>query len=199
VTEVLEPIGYAICQTASGAEALEAAREERPALVVLDVCMPLLGGYSVLRDLRDALGDELPVVLLSGERTEPLDSASGLLLGADDYIIKPFHPDELLARVRRLLPRPATSGEVVPRPAPKHYDLTPREREVLELLASGLGQVQIAQQLFITEKTVETHIQRTLSKLGVHSRAQAVAAAHRDGLVGHRSKRGFELGRGVTP
>jgi DNA-binding response OmpR family regulator len=69
------------------------------------VLRPGRGGYSLLRDLRDLLGEELPVIFISGERTDPLDSASGLFLGADDYVLKPFHPEELRARVQRLLPK----------------------------------------------------------------------------------------------
>jgi DNA-binding NarL/FixJ family response regulator len=183
IASILDAAGHAVREAQTGEDALAAARAEQPALVLLDVCLPGLGGYSILRDLRKLRGEELPVVFVSGERTHPLDSASGLFLGADDYIVKPFHPEELLARIERLLPRldvePATEA------GPNATELTPREREVLALLASGLNQAAIAADLFISEKTVETHIQRILQKLGVHSRAQAVAAAHRDGLVRH--------------
>jgi DNA-binding NarL/FixJ family response regulator len=170
-------------EAATGKEALAAASDQPPALVLLDVCLPGLGGYSILRDLRDRLGDELPIVFISGERTDALDSASGLFLGADDYICKPFHPEELLARGQRLLRRFAARANAEPRASA--YELTPREQEVLALLARGLNQTQIAGDLFISQKTVETHIQRILSKLDVHSRAEAVAVAHRDGLVGN--------------
>jgi len=181
VVSVLDSTGCAVREAGTGKEALAAATEERPALVLLDVCLPGAGGYSLLRDLRDLLGEELPVVFISGERTEPLDSASGLFLGADDYVLKPFHPEELRARVQRLLPKDA--AEPAP-PAPSVLaELTQREHEILTLLAHGRDQAQIAAELFISEKTVETHIQHVLSKLGVHSRAQAVAVAHCDGLV----------------
>jgi DNA-binding NarL/FixJ family response regulator len=126
------------------------------------------------RELRDRFGD-LPVVIVSGERTESFDRVAGLLLGAADYIVKPFDPDELVARVRRLVVRD--------RPRPSATTLTGRERDVLRLLADGLDQRRIAAELFLSPKTVATHIQHILAKLGVHSRAQAVAVAHRDGLV----------------
>jgi DNA-binding NarL/FixJ family response regulator len=187
IASVLDAAGRAVREASTAKEALAAAREERPALVLLDVCLPGLGGYTILRDLRRLLGEELPVVFISGERTDPLDSASGLFLGADDYIVKPFHPEELLARVGRLLARGTAKAEPDPEPLPVATELTPREHEVLALLASGLDQLQIAGELVISERTVETHIQRVLSKLDVHSRAQAVAVAHRDGLVGKRA------------
>jgi DNA-binding NarL/FixJ family response regulator len=184
IATVLGAVGHAVREASTGEEALAAAGTEAPSLVILDVCLPGLAGYSVLRDLRDLLGKDVPIVFISGERTDALDSASGLYLGADDYIVKPFHPEELLARVRRLLPRAETAERPVVVPVTPDYELTAREKEVLKMLASGLDQRQIARELVISEKTVETHIQRVLSKLGVHSRAQAVAAAHREGLAG---------------
>jgi DNA-binding NarL/FixJ family response regulator len=101
-----------------------------------------------------------------------------LLLGADDYLAKPFAPDELLARVRRLVQRALPPSLTIP------SVLTKRELEVLGLLAEGLAQREIATRLTISEKTVGSHIERILSKLGVRSRAQAVALAFREDLVG---------------
>ena len=98
---------------------------------------------------------------------------AGLLLGADDYLPKPIRFDHLLARVRRLV---AQSAAI---PGPVASQLTPREQEVLGLLADGLEQDDIARRLFISPKTVAKHIERILSKLGVHSRAQAVVLALR--------------------
>jgi two-component system nitrate/nitrite response regulator NarL len=103
---------------------------------------------------------------------------AGLLLGADDYVVKPFAPDELLVRARGLLRR---AGER--KVAANGYELTRRELEVLGLLADGLGQREIAHRLVISPKTVGTHVERILSKLGVHTRAHAVAMAFRHGLL----------------
>ena len=169
--------GYQVREASDGAAAITAARRERPALVVLDVELPVVSGYDVYRELRDRYGDSVPVLFLSGARTEPYDRAAGLMLGADDYVVKPFDPGELLARVRRLVTNP------VPTVSEVRNNLTAREREVLALLAEGLEQTDIAKKLFISPKTVATHIQRILAKLGVPSRAQAGAAAHRDHLV----------------
>jgi DNA-binding NarL/FixJ family response regulator len=175
----LERAGYAAVEAATGEEAMEAARRERPALVLVDVKLPGIHGYEVCRELKETFGEELPVFLISGERTEAFDLAAGLLIGADESLAKPLDPDELLARVRKYVQPGETRGEgetVAP-------DLTSREREVLGLLARGLTQGEIARALVISEKTVATHIQHVLEKLGVHSRAEAVALAHRSGLV----------------
>jgi DNA-binding NarL/FixJ family response regulator len=177
LASLFERVGFETREAKSGGEALAAVREGRPAVVILDVHMPDMSGYEVCRELRDRFGQDLPIVFLSGTRVESYDRAAGILLGADDYVVKPFDPDELLARVRRLASRSAR------RPSSVGYDLTRREREVLRLLAAGISQDEIARRLFISPKTVATHLQRVISKLGVHSRAQAVALAHREQLV----------------
>jgi DNA-binding NarL/FixJ family response regulator len=154
----------------------------RPGLVVLDVRLPGISGYEVLRQLQESVGDDLPVILVSGERMDNEDVVAGLLLGADDYVVKPFHPDELLARIRRSLKRnriAAATGNGAPSPL---VGLTTREAEVLGLLADGFTQAEIAARLVVSPRTVGTHIQHILSKLDVHNRAQAVALALRSGL-----------------
>ena len=171
---LLHQAGFATRHAATGEDALADTGRERPQLVLLDVRLPGVSGYEVCRELRERFGEELPIVFLSGERVESFDRAAGLLLGADDYVVKPFAPDELIARVRRLVARFARPNAETDRPK-----LTRREGEVLHLLANGLAQPEIAKELVISSKTVSSHIQHILVKLGVHSRAQAVAAVHR--------------------
>lgn len=178
IREVLGRAGYRLHEAASAEEARALVLEERPSLAILDVRLPGLSGYEACRELRDQFGPELPIVFVSGARTESFDRVAGLLIGADDYVTKPFAPDELLARVRVLLRR--TAVPISERLAA----LTKRELEVLRLLAEGLEQSEIARRLVISPKTVATHIEHILSKLGVHSRAQAVAVAYRDELLG---------------
>jgi DNA-binding NarL/FixJ family response regulator len=178
VHSLLGRIGHPIVEATDGDEALEAALAERPSLVVLDIDLPGASGYEICRALRDAYGEDLPIIFVSGRRTEQLDLVAGLLIGADDYLVKPFQAAELLARVRRHLSRAPHSPN-----GAAGGRLTPREQEILALLASGLDQRAIAERLVISPKTVATHIQRILGKLGVRSRAQAVAYAHRHGLV----------------
>src|SRR5262249_22151403 len=158
-------------------------REERPALVILDVVLPGLSGLEVCRTLRLEFGELLPILFVSGSRTEPLDRVIGISIGADDYLVKPVDPEEMVARVRRCLLRSASARAHGARPASRIHDLSPREHEVLRLLADGLKQEEIADRLVISPKTVATHIQRILAKLEVHSRAEAVALAFREGFV----------------
>ena len=179
VSGLLRRAGLPTVELATGEEALAAAKAARPAVVLIEVALPGASGYEICRELRDRFGEELPVVFLSGTRTESFDRVAGLLLGADDYIVKPFDPDELIARVRRL---EARGRDTLASARPP--DLTPREQEVLGLLVEGLTQGEIAERLFITAKTVSKHIEHILPKLGVHTRAQAVAHAAGFGLLG---------------
>jgi two-component system nitrate/nitrite response regulator NarL len=174
ISTLLRRAGFETREAEDGHEAMRLAGESRPAAALVDVNLGGgQSGYEVSRELRDRF-EGLPVVFVSGERTESFDRVAGLLLGAADYIVKPFDPDELIARVRRLVVTPE---------AKRRSALTSRERDVLRLLAGGLDQRRIATELFLSPKTVATHIQHILAKLGVHSRAQAVALAHREGLV----------------
>ena len=179
VCELLESVGYVTTELSSGDAVLSAAARERPAAVLLDVRLPGLNGYEVCRGLRNRYGTSVAIVFVSGERTEAFDRAAGLLIGADDYLAKPVDPSELIARITRLVDRPRSNGES-PRSNGKLETLTQRETEVLELLAEGMRQEEIADRLVISPKTVATHIQRILGKLEVRSRAQAVSLALRD-------------------
>ena len=183
VTEALQRAGYVSQELTTGEQAIDFARERRPAAVILDVILPGATGYEICRELREQHGEHLPIVFVSGERVEAADRVVGLLVGGDDYLVKPIDPDELTARLRRLITRSATPlTDAGPR-GETFSELTTREREVLGLLANGLNQEQIARDLDISPATVGTHIQRVLRKLDVHSRTQAVALAYREGLV----------------
>jgi len=172
---VLESAGYEIIEVASGEEALRAIGEVSPSIVLLEIPLGDLSGYEVCRALR-ADASDMPIVFVSGSRTESYDRVAGLLVGADDYIVKPYAPDELLTRVRHLVRRSQ------PSPEPVTARLTKREREVLGLLAEGLRHDEIAERLFISPKTVGSHVANILRKLGVRSQTQAVMVAYRDEL-----------------
>src|SRR2546427_4854943 len=182
ISNVLGEDGFAIFEAACGEEALHMAREHMPRVVLLDVKMPGLSGYEVCRKLKDDFGDAMSVIFISGERREPFDRVAGLLLGADDYLSKPFALEEVLARVQRLVRgRPQT--------ALRDMRLTRRESEVLENLVAGFDNEQIAARLMVSPRTVTTHVEHLLMKLGVHSRTQAIALAYREGLFDAQSAR----------
>jgi two-component system nitrate/nitrite response regulator NarL len=182
LSRLLERAGFDSEQADSCRAALDLARKSRPQLVLLDVYLPDGSGFEVCRELRDLYGEELPIIFLSGERTQPLDRAAGLLLGGDDYVIKPFDPDELMARIRRCLIRVGAANRVAT-PDEGSPPLTRRELEVLGLLAQGNDPEMIAARLVISPKTVASHLQRAMAKLGVHSRVHAVARAYQMGFI----------------
>lgn len=163
---------------------LERLDDLDPAAAVVGVELPgAMSGLEVMRELHERFGADFPVLLVSAERTSALDRTAGLMLGADDYLAKPLDPGELLARVRRSIRRSVASNGNGNGTKNADLMLSPREREILKLLTEGKTQREIASELVISPKTVATHIQHLLAKLGVHSRAQAVAAAYRLGLV----------------
>jgi DNA-binding NarL/FixJ family response regulator len=177
IEKLVARIGLAGSEIATGEGAVASAKRAPPSLVFLDLDLSGASGYEVCFELRRVVGDDLPIIFLSGERTDPEDRVAGLLIGADDYVTKPFDPDELLVRARRLLSRARVAEPAAVTP------LTGRELQVLRLLAGGLTQEGIAKELYISPKTVGTHIQRILTKLGVHSRSEAVAIAYRSGMM----------------
>jgi DNA-binding NarL/FixJ family response regulator len=191
ISALLERRGYRVLEAAAGEEGLALVRQQPPSLVLLDIELPGLSGYEVCRELRAEFGDRVAIVFISGVRTEPYDRVAGLRLGADDYIVKPFAPDELLARVDRLIEQAPAAAEQRP-PNGITSRLSNRELEVLRLVAEGLMSKEIARELSVSTKTVENHIQSILVKLDVHTRAQAVAVALRHGVTeipgGHRRR-----------
>jgi DNA-binding NarL/FixJ family response regulator len=175
VVSALAQAGFEPLEAATGSDALDCATRKRPSLVVLDVRLPDLSGYEVCRELRDRLGASVPVMFVSGERIESFDRVAGLLVGADDYLAKPFELDELVARARRLVERPRGSTQT--------SSLTEREHQVLALLADGLSPAEVAQDLIISRSTVGTHIEHIYEKLGARTRAHAVGIAFRSGVL----------------
>jgi two-component system phosphate regulon response regulator PhoB len=188
----LAKAGYRVSTAASGLEALEAIARERPALVVLDLMLPGLSGYEVLERLRAA--DEtrdLAVLMLTARREEP-DRIHGLTLGADDYLTKPFSPQELVLRVAAILRRLSAGGAIGDdglrigalhidvgshqvRVEDTPIDLTPIEFKLLLTLAERRGRVQSRAHLLesvwdaapdIQTRTVDMHVQRLRAKLG---------------------------------
>lgn len=183
--QVAVRLGYDARPTPTADELVERLGPDRPSLAIVEVEHPgPANGLEIMRQLHEAFDADLPVILVSAQQTDAFDRTAGLMLGAEDYVSKPLDAGELLARVKRSLRRVSPRANGADNHA-RHDEsgLSPREREILGLLADGRTQNQIATELVISSKTVATHIQHILSKLGVHTRAQAVAVAFRRGLV----------------
>jgi two-component system phosphate regulon response regulator PhoB len=187
----LAKAGYRVSTANTGTDALKAAREERPDVVVLDLMLPGLSGYEVLAELRkrDETRD-VGVILLTARREEP-DRIKGLSLGADDYLVKPFSPAELTLRVQALLrrlaaPAVAAGSTLVAGPITidrgahrvllhgEELNLTATEYKLLVLLVERRGRVQTRPHLLelvwdaqpdIQTRTVDMHVQRLRTKL----------------------------------
>jgi DNA-binding NarL/FixJ family response regulator len=183
-------------EAADGREAVDQARRLRPTVVLMDIRMPRLDGIEATRRLT-ADGDDTRVLILT---TFGLDDYvyEALRAGASGFMLKDAPPEELLAAVEVVargdaLIAPAVTRSVIeefvrrspaPSPPPPLLDkLTVREREVLELLARGLSNAEIAERLVVGSGTVKTHVARVLSKLGLRDRVQAVILAYESGLV----------------
>jgi DNA-binding NarL/FixJ family response regulator len=184
LARLLSSAGYGVTETGRGDDAFALARSTSPAAVILEVPLPGLCGYEVCHLLKSQPGPQLPVIFLSSTRTEAYDRIAGLLLKADDYIIKPYAAGELLARLSNLIARfemtKSTTG----------LRLTKREEEVLELMSDGLRHGEIAQRLFISPKTVATHVEHILRKLRVRSSTEAVALAYREEIFRPKARLG---------
>ena len=182
-------------EAADGEEALAAAERLRPDVVLMDLVMPRLDGVSALRALRERLPKTRVIVLTSFLDDDKLLPA--LRAGAAGYLLKNAQPQELARAVRladagEALLDPVVAARLVESLATSEEDrpldrLTPREREVLELIGRGFPNKRIAQRLDVSEKTVKTHVGHVLAKLGVNDRTQAAVFAVRAGLVEPRS------------
>lgn len=186
-----------VAEATDGAEAVDAVRRTRPDVVLMDIRMPELDGLEATRQILTGTDHAPRVIILT---TFDLDRYvyAALTAGAAGFLLKDTTPEHLVAAVRTVrsgdaLLAPAITRRLVERfahhipdttAAPRDLAaLTPREREVLRLLAHGLNNAELADHLHLSEATVKTHVARILSKLGLRDRVQAVIAAYRTGLV----------------
>lgn len=184
-------------EAGDGVEAVDMARRLRPSVVLMDIRMPRLDGIEATRRLVSADGDAMRVLILT---TFGLDDYvyEALRAGASGFMLKDAPPEELLAAVEIVgrgdaLIAPAVTRSVIEEfvrrspaasePRPELDDLTPREREVLELIARGLSNAEIAERLVVSDGTVKTHVAHLLAKLRLRDRVQAVILAYESGLV----------------
>jgi two-component system phosphate regulon response regulator PhoB len=187
----LKEAGYVPLFAKDGAKAVVAARDERPALIVLDLMLPEIDGLEVCRVLRrDPATAAIPIIMLTARASE-MDRVIGLELGADDYVTKPFSPRELVLRIQKLLARAKAADDPITQlrlgaleiDVPRHQvtvsgkaiELTATEFKLLEILARRRGRVQTRDRLLqdvwgydnpIDSRTVDTHMRRLREKIG---------------------------------
>jgi DNA-binding NarL/FixJ family response regulator len=194
-----QPDFQVVASAADGAEAVQACRRHRPDVVLMDVRMPVMDGIEATRRiLAEAASGARPrvLVLTTFDLDEHVYDALGA--GASGFLLKAVTADRLFDAVRvvaagEALLAPAITRRLITefarlrprapgRPAALET-LTPRETEVLRLVAEGLSNTEIARRLVVSEETVKTHVRRVLAKLGLRDRTQAVVAAYESGLV----------------
>ncbi|RJL20530.1 response regulator [Bailinhaonella thermotolerans] len=186
----LEVVGEA----ADGVEAVAVAQRHRPDVVLMDISMPRLDGLAAARKLLASPHPPKIIMLTTFDTDENLYAA--LRAGTSGFLLKVSPPEQLIDAVRVVaagdaLLDPAVTTRVIASFAGRHdpvpprelADLTPRELEVLRMLARGLSNAEIAAQLYVGEATVKTHVARVLMKLSLRDRAQAVVFAYESGVV----------------
>lgn len=195
LTYSLKEAGFTTCHAEDGAKAIVLAKEQHPALILLDLMLPKVDGFEVCRVLRRDPGTAaIPIIMLTA-RTAEMDRVVGLEIGADDYVTKPFSPREIVIRIKKLLARTPLSGDAL---APVRFGeieidairhevkvagevvmLTTTEFNLLQILARNCGRVQTRDLLLqdvwgydapIETRTVDTHIRRLREKLGKSAR-----------------------------
>lgn len=212
VQAYLEDEGFKVHVASNAREGWDLLQQTAPDLVISDIMMPQVDGYQFLKQLRDdPRFQAMPVIFLTA-RGMTADRIQGYNAGCDAYLSKPFDPDELVAIVSNLLDRrasttrPAGDGEtpdiaemarqiaqikamlsqrsnISQTPAPINLDLTPREQSVLELVAEGLMNKEIARRLETSVRNVEKYVSRLFSKTGTNSRTELVRYALEHGLT----------------
>jgi len=192
-----EPDVRVVGEAADGEEALQAARRTHPAVVVMDIRMPVLDGVAATRRLLAEL-DPPPYVVIVTTFDDDENLYEALRAGASGFLLKNSSPEQLVEAVRaaaagegllstsvtrRVIAELARRSPGEPARPAALEELTARELEVLRLMARGLSNAEIAEQLVITPGTAKTHVSRILMKLGLRDRVQAVVLAYETGLV----------------
>ncbi len=190
----LESQGYRVQSATSGIEALSIFESDPPDLVISDVMMPEMDGFEFCRRLRRTrLGQLIPFIFLSGQG-EIESKVEGHSIGADDYLVKPFQSEEILAKVKGQLERShrihaeivrllqhstafMVEPKILPVAPPAPLPLTPAEERVFWEVIQGYTNKQISHRLFISPRTVQAHLGSIFSKLHIENRAQLVKFA----------------------
>ena len=183
-----------VAEASNGLEAVDKAARFEPEVVLMDIRMPELDGLEATRRILSADSAARVLILTTFDLDEYVYEA--LRAGASGFVLKDDPPEQLIAAIRTIaagdaLLSPSVTKRVVERfsriphlAPPKELDeLSEREREVFRLVAHGLSNAEIGEELYISETTVKTHVTHILSKLGLRDRVQAVVLAYRSGLV----------------
>ncbi|EKQ69065.1 response regulator containing a CheY-like receiver domain and an HTH DNA-binding domain [Leptolyngbyaceae cyanobacterium JSC-12] len=197
LTRYLEKRGYVVQNASSGVEALSLFEHDPPDLVVSDVMMPEMDGFEFCRRLRAMRSGQLVPFIFLSSRGEVDARVQGHSIGADDYLIKPFEPKELLAKIESQLERtrrfhseivrviqrsPIEESTKPTQTSPEPLPLTPAEEKVFWEVVQGFTNKQIGDRLFVSPRTVQTHLSNILSKLELENRSQLVRYAFERGF-----------------
>jgi DNA-binding NarL/FixJ family response regulator len=180
VKDYLEFRGYEVVTAENGQEALEVLEKDTPDMIICDVMMPQMDGYSLVEHVRkNPRTSWIPVLFLSA-KGQSQDRVKGLNTGADVYMVKPFEPEELVAQVEsslkqasRLIQRQDKGADAAPKiQVPFDVELTPTELRVVQFVARGMANREIAEELNVSQRTIESHVSNMLGKTGLHNRTE---------------------------
>ena len=192
LTRYLQDRGFVVHNAVSGTEGYESFVRHGPDLIVSDVVMPEMNGFELCLKVREAeRGRLVPFIFLSG-RCDLEDRIQGHSIGADDYLVKPFHPRELIAKIEAQLARASRirseieralqqSNATASQPPLVPLPLTPAEEKVFWEVVQGFTNKKIGDRLFISPRTVQTHLSNILSKLSLENRSQLIRYAFENG------------------
>lgn len=180
VKDYLEFRGYDVLTAENGRQALELLQKTIPDLIICDVMMPEMDGYTLVEHIReDPRTEWIPVLFLSA-KGQSQDKVKGLTTGADVYMVKPFEPEELVAQVESSLkqasrlikhqsPNDNNTTTIKPR---RQVELTTTEIKVVKLVAQGLSNRDVADIMNVSQRTIESHVSNMLQKTGLHNRTE---------------------------
>ncbi len=191
VKDYLEFRGYEVITAEHGQEALDVLQKDTPDMIICDVMMPQMDGYSLVEHVRkDPRTSWIPVLFLSA-KGQSQDRVKGLNTGADVYMVKPFEPEELVAQVEsslkqasRLIQRQDKGLDNSPKiQVPFDVELTPTELRVVQFVARGMANREIAEELNVSQRTIESHVSNMLGKTGLHNRTELARWAIENGMA----------------
>lgn len=190
VKDYLEFRGYDIITANNGAEGLAALATATPDLIICDVMMPEMDGYSFIQNVRQNTKTSwIPVIFLSA-KSQIQDRIQGLNQGADVYLVKPFEPEELVAQVesslsqaKRMLSYSSAGHKSQMIQVPNNVELTPTETKVVTYVSQGLSNREISEKLKVSQRTVESHVSNMLNKTNLSNRTELARWAMDNGLV----------------